>query len=59
MELKLSELHYLKDGDICRQKIDDIMAMLQEKGVTVEITPSTVEYEKEKFFFNLVLSIPV
>ncbi|MDR0513404.1 MAG: hypothetical protein LBG93_09980 [Treponema sp.] len=60
MELKLSELQYLKDGDICRQKIDDIITSLEQKGVTVEITPSeTVYFKKGTFFFSLGLSIQV
>ena len=61
MILEYRELEYLKDSEILRQKIDEILEFVREKGFTVEDSSFTysLRLENDKFLFQLPLSIPV
>jgi len=59
MELYLNEFDLLKDGEILKQKIEELLSTLQEKGFNSKISPSSILYDDNNLRFDLSVSIPV
>jgi len=61
MELNLDEITALKNGESLKQKIEEVISVLQEKGFKAKIQPSPfgeITYSKNTLYFSLSVSIP-
>jgi hypothetical protein len=63
MELKPDELEQLKNGELIRQKLDEITKLITGTGATVEKLPSSyfsMDFKEEmKLWFDISLSLPL
>jgi hypothetical protein len=62
MELNFNEITLLQNAEVLKQKIQEVMTVLQEKGFEANIKPHGVWdmlYMDNTLRFNLYVSIPV